>query len=295
MFKVIVVLIIGFVLSACDSVPPGHKGIKVNLYGGDKGVDETQELPTGRYWVGVTYNIYTFPTFTQNHVWTASKDEGSPTDESVDFQVEGVNINSDIGISWHIQEGSVPKVFQKYRTGVNEITHVVLRNAVRDALIKVGSSYKVEEVYSEKRSQVLQDTLKKVQDEMSPIGVVVENLFWVGKLRLPDSIENSINARLNALQVTQQRENEVKQVEAEARKVKAKADGDAAAKIAEANAEATAIRLKAEAEAAGMEAQARVLTNNPSLIQYNAVKNWNGGVPQVVGSGSVPFINIPLK
>lgn len=51
------------------------------------------------------------------------------------------------------------------------------------------------------------------------------------------------------------------------------------------------------AEAKGL-AEAQVLQKaslTSEYLQLEAIKKWNGILPQVVGAGSLPFINIPLK
>lgn len=63
-------------LTACEKVPPGSVGIKVNNMGGDKGVQD-EVLAPGWYWVGFTKTLYTFPTYMQNYVWSKSATEGS--------------------------------------------------------------------------------------------------------------------------------------------------------------------------------------------------------------------------
>ena len=93
--------------TACSKVPAGYVGVKVNLYGTSKGV-QAEELAVGRYWIGMNEELYTFPTFTQNYVWTRSSTEGSPNDESISFQTnEGVVVNTDVGISYHINSKKV--------------------------------------------------------------------------------------------------------------------------------------------------------------------------------------------
>lgn len=51
-------------------------------------------------------------------------------------------------------------------------------------------------------------------------------------------------------------------------------------------------RIKAEAEAEAMRIKATALERNQKLVEYEAVQKWNGELPQYVGSGSIPFINI---
>lgn len=120
-----------FGLSACVTVPAGNVGIKVNLLGSDKGVDDEQKS-VGRYMRGMNESWFIFPTFTQNYVWTKNPTEGSENDESITFQTKkGMSASADVGISYHIKAYSVFKVFQKYRKGVDEITDIFLRNMVR--------------------------------------------------------------------------------------------------------------------------------------------------------------------
>lgn len=49
--------------------------------------------------------------------------------------------------------------------------------------------------------------------------------------------------------------------------------------------------IKAEAEAKSMSIRAQALANSPALTQYEAVKKWNGALPQnMYGANAIPFI-----
>lgn len=277
--KKIIMLLIFLFVTGCSNVPPGYTGIKVFLNGGDKGVD-SQVLGVGRYWIGVNEQLFLFPTFTQNHVWTQAATEGSPTDDSFTFQTkQGLTVNTDVGISYHIESGKVTTIFQKYRKGTDEITNLVLRNSVRDAFNKSASSRDIESVYGEGKTALMQDVLTLVQNEMGPVGINVESLYLVGNMRLPQTVVESINAKIQALQKTQQRENEVAQSRAEADKAIAEARGIAESKLAIAKAEAEAIEIKGAA-----------LRNNPNVLELNKIDKWDGQLPQYM-TGPVPMLN----
>ena len=208
MKKIILVLAV-LMMTGCSNVPPGYVGIKVFLTGGDKGVD-SQQLGVGRYWLGINESLFLFPTFTQNHVWTKTNTEGSPNDDSFTFQSrQGLSVNTDVGISYHIEADKVTTIFQKYRKGTEEITNVVLRNSVRDAFNKAGSTKDVEAVYGEGKAALMDEVLKIVQAELGPVGINVESLYLVGEMRLPSSVVDSINNKIQALQKTQQRESQL--------------------------------------------------------------------------------------
>jgi len=266
-------------ITACSKVPAGNVGVKVYLLGGDKGVD-SEELKPGRYWIGINEDLFLFPTFTQNYVWTKDDTEGSPDDESLSFQtIEGLSVNADVGISYYIDPTKVSVVFQKYRKGVDEITDIYLRNMVRDALVKSGSSKPIESVYGEGKSDLLAEVEKMVGEQCSKLGIVIEKISFVGEFRLPKAVTDAINAKIEATQKAQQRQNEVAEAVASANKVRAEAAGAA-----------DAILTKAQAQAQANSILAASLT--PQLVQYETIRVWNGQLPSVTG-GAVPLISLP--
>lgn len=268
-------------LTQCSKVPAGNVGVKFKLYGDGKG--SLQELQPGRYWVGWGYDLYTFPTFTQNYTWTRSATEGSPNDESLTFQtVEGLSVNADVGITYHINPDKVTTIFQKYRKGVNEITDIYLRNMVRDSLVKESSSLGIESVYGRGKASLIQSVQDDVDQQVLPTGIVIEKIYWIGELRLPPTVVASINAKIQATQMAEQRKNEIAQAQAEAAKEVAMAEGRAKAQLTIAGAEAQAIRLKGDA-----------LRANPNIIDMTAVEKWNGQLPTYTGGGAMPFIHVP--
>lgn len=276
--KIIVTALLLGALAACSKVPAGHVGVKVFLLGGDKGVD-TQELGVGRYWIGMNEELYLFPTFMQNYVWTAAG-EGSLNDESISFQtVDGMTSNADIGISYSIDPTKVTDIFQKYRRGVDEITDTFLRNMVRDALVKEASNKSIEYVYGAGKAELIAAVQKNVADQVAPIGIIIDKIYWIGDIRLPPVVLDSINAKNAATQKAQQRQNEVAQAKAEADK-----------KIEEARGEAESILKVAEAQAKANMLLAESITDE--LVRYRALEKWDGVLPRMTGEGAIPFIDV---
>ena len=277
MKKVLLTLIIATIAlmaTACTRVPPGEVGVKVYLNGGSKGVDQ-EVLGAGRYWIGFNEDLYLFPIFQQNYVWTKDSTEGSPTDESITFQTsDGMSMGADIGITYNIPPENVGKVFQKYRKGVDELTDVVLRNMVRDAFVKYASAYTAEEAYSTKKSALLDSVKTRVITNAGKDGVVVNDIYYIGSMTLPKQILEALNSKIKAIQDAQRIENEVRSAKAEAEKTVAVAEGKA---------------LAMEAEARGNKALAASIT--PTLIELKRIEKWNGQLPQVQG-GSGTFVTL---
>lgn len=281
-FLILVALILA--TAACSKVPAGNVGIKAYLLGGSKGVD-TEELGPGRYWIGINEELYLFPTFTQNYTWTKACADGDCTNEELGFQtVEGLAVTADVGISYRIDPARAALIFQKYRKGVDEITDLYLRNMVRDSLVKNASNMPVESVYGAGKTKLIEQVQRDVVAQVSPLGIVVEKVYWVGELRLPEVVAQSINAKIKATQMAQQRQNEVAQAKAEADKTIEAARGTAESNLTIARAEAEAIRIKGAA-----------LSQNPDILRMTAIEKWNGTLPRITGAGAVPFINVDDK
>lgn len=265
-------------LTACSKVPAGNVGVKFDLYGGDKGVTGEVVGP-GKYWLGWNEEMYLFPTFAQNYVWTAGSDQTSPTDESISFQDrEGTQINADIGITYAIRADKADTVFQKYRKGVDEITDVYLRNMVRDAINSETSKMDVSEIYGPGKEELMQRVTSRVKAQVADIGIEIEKIYWIGAMRLPNTITQAINAKIEATQKAQQRENELQTAKAQAEIEREKARGEADAKLIAAEAEAKANKLVSQS----------VDTN---LVNYLQAQRWDGKLPQVTG-GATPFVQL---
>lgn len=252
----------------CTKVPAGFVGVRVYTMGGNKGVDN-EVVGVGRYWAQPNVDVYLFPTFQQNYVWTASAHEGHAHNEEIDFQdADGMKISADVGISYQVITDKVAHLFTTYRLGIEEITHVNLRNIVRNEFSNVSGKMKVGDIIGPKKEALFEEVTKRVNVQTEAVGIHVINLYAVGALRPPDQVITALNDKIKATQKAMQIENEVAQSKAEAEKA-----------IAVARGEAEANRLKTS-------------SLSPALLQYLALSKWNGELPQVTGSGGMPFINL---
>lgn len=263
---------------SCSKVPAGNVGVKFYLLGGSKGVD-SEELSPGRYWIGINEELYLFPTFTQNYVWTKSRDEGSENDESITFQTkEGLTVGADVGITYRIKPDKVSNIFSKYKKGINEITDVFLRNMVRDAFVSVASTKEVESVYGTGKNVMLKEVEDLIISRVDSIGIIIEKIYLIGEMRLPKQVTDALNAKIRATQVAQQKENELREAQAEAKK-----------KIATAEGEAQSILMVAKAQAKANKLISASLTRN--LVDYKGIEKWDGKLPTVSGQNT-PFISL---
>jgi regulator of protease activity HflC (stomatin/prohibitin superfamily) len=286
------VLVIGWAgCSSVTRVDAGHVGVRVRLAGDARGV---QDSPTVQGWVfynPLTEQVIQFPTSVQNVVWTASQTEGSPHDDSITFSSkEGASINADIGIAFHIDPPTAPKLYGRFRqTDPKVIANSFIRNMVREAFSEASSTMAVQEVYGAGKNKLVQDVTKRVRDQLSPEGIILDQLTINGALRLPQNVVDSINRALEATQNAIQAENRVRQIRAEAEQAIAGAQGAAEAARQKAQGEADAVLIRARAEAKANEIIR--LSTTSTVLSYRQIDKWDGRLPTFAG-GALPMLTI---
>jgi regulator of protease activity HflC (stomatin/prohibitin superfamily) len=267
--------------TACsrEYVQPGEVGVLVFLHGGAKGVDHEVVGP-GRYYVGMNTMFYHYPTYLQNYNYTRSVNEGKAVDESFNFQdKQGMVVNSDIGISYQFMPDRIDFLFTKFHKGPEEMTNVFLRSMIRDSLNRAASTRDISDIYGANKGKFMDEVQSTVQKDATNYGIKVDRVFFPNELRLPSSIAQALNDKVQATQRAQQAENELKITQAEVAKKVAWAEGGAKAAIAEAAGRAAAN-------------QKMTATLTPILIQQQWIEKWNGQLPSVQG-GNTPIIQIP--
>lgn len=271
-------------LAGCgERVEPGNVGIKVDLYGSGRGV-QNEVLYPGWYWLGFTSRLYEFPTFEQNYVFTKADSKESPGDESVYFQSsQGLQMSVDVGLQYQLDVAKIPVLFEKYRKGVDEITRVYIRNLIRDAINVYATQYNVEDIIGPKKTEFLGRVEAQVTQDVGPYGINIKNISFISEIRVPEVVRESINAKLRAGQISLQREAEVQEAKATAQK-----------EIERNRGIADSLKLTSQAEADAISIRGKALRENPEILQLQAVEKWNGVLPQMIGGNTpVPFIEVP--
>ncbi len=292
---VIVILLLGWVgCSSVTRVDAGHVGVRVKLAGSARGV---QDMPTVQGWVfynPLTEQIVQFQTSVINVVWTATPQEGKPVDESITFSSkEGASVNADVGIAFHIDPQSAPKLYARFRqTDLAKLADTFIRNTVREAFNELASTMPVQDIYGAGKNKLLSDATKKVRDTLLPEGIVIDQLTINGTLRLPENVVGSINRALEATQNAIQAENRVRQIKAEAEQAIASATGAAEAARQRATGEADAVLIRARAEAKANEIIR--LSTSTAVLAYRQIDKWDGRLP-MYASGNLPMMTIDVS
>lgn len=247
LFKFIILAILAISTISCTRIDAGHEGIKVNLYGDKKGIDEVS-LVTG--WVifnPVTTKVYEYPTFVQTVDYPA-------------FTVNakgGLAFTMDPTVSIKIIDGKTPDIFKKYRLKLEDIVNTTLYTVVVNACRIQVNKFTPDEITSNR------DSVEAAIENQLRIELETENFYLerlTTGLTYPNSIQEAIAAKDKATQDALRVERELEIVKAEAEK-----------KIVAARAEKEANELRTKA-----------LT--PEILQQQWIEKWDGTLPRVVTS-----------
>ena len=245
-----------FLMNSCERIDAGHVGVKVDMYGSGKGVNDVTECTGVVFFNPITTKIYEFPTFIQHKEY---KDENSFVVNSKDgseFSVSPI-------MNYSVQREKVPAIFSKYRRSLEEIEEGFLKTAVYDAFRLATNKYTADGLIGNR--EVFEIEVRRLlESQLLKEGFVINQ--FTSNLVYPDSFKKAINAKNNAVQAALMAENKVKQAEAEAKIKVATANGNAEALLANARAEAESNRLRQQ-------------TLTPMLLQQQWIEKWKGNVP----------------
>ena len=270
-----------FLFIGCfNMVNPGEVGVLVNLLGDKKGVED-KELTVGMHIISPWKTLYKFPIFEQNHQWTG--------ENGFSFQTsEGLSVTADIGITFNLIPTRIHELFCKYRRGMDEITSLFIRNNVRDAINRVSSKMKIEELYGPKKEEFFVEVQKLVQAEVEPLGFHISQLYIIGRFQVPENVMEALNKKIESIQRAQQRENELRETEAEAKKKIAQTEGEAQSKVIRVTADAKSMLINAEAISESNRKISSTIT--PYIIQHEYINKWDGKMPYAIGGDKMPFM-----
>jgi len=269
-----VAVIAGFAIIGLERIDAGHVGIKVNLIGTGKGVDNATEVTGWVFYNRFTTKIVEFPTFVQHKEYRKNED----SDESfVINSKDGSEFHVSPLLNYSVQREKVPYIFTKYRVELSAIEAGFLKTAVYDAFRVVANSYTADELISNR--ELFENKVRKnLETHLLPEGFILAQ--FTSNLVYPETFKRAIEAKNNAVQSALRAENEVKTAEAQAKIKVATAAGNAQAMLTNAKAEAEANRLKQQ-------------TITPMLLQLEWVNKWNGRLPEtMLGQGSNTFYGL---
>jgi regulator of protease activity HflC (stomatin/prohibitin superfamily) len=270
-------LIVSF---GCERIDAGHVGVKVNMYGNGKGVDDVTEVTGWVFYNPMSTKIVEFPTYVQHKEYKRIVDEYGEVESDESFIVnskDGSEFHVSPILNYSVRREKAPYIFSKYRVELPQVEEGFLKTAVYDAFRIVANSYTADELIGNRELFELK-VRQVLQKQLEPEGFILSQ--FTSNLVYPETFKKAIESKNNAVQAALRAENEVKTAEAQAKIKIAKAQGNAQAMLTQAKAESEANALKQ-----------RTLT--PLLLQQMWIEKWDGKLPSTqLGGGTNMLYNI---
>ena len=266
----IAVAVIGILVSffqpySIEKIDSGHKGLKINLIGNQRGVASYQYKTGYVFYNGWTEQVLEFPTYQQH----------------IEYEDQGVILKGGFSatikptFNYSLREDAIGDMFVNLRKDIKEIEQGWLKNAIIGAVNDVANTWEVDSIFNHR--QAFEAAI------VTECNVRLSKWFNVSQLRTniipPDALQESIIAKTKAIQQAEASEQQAIAAISEGRRKVAVARADSAETIINAQAAALAIKIKQN-------------QLSPLYIEYIKWNAWDGKLPTTVAGGSGTLLNI---
>ena len=262
---VIGVLVTIFQPYSIEKIDSGHKGLKINLIGNQRGVSSYQYKTGWVFYNSWTEQVLEFPTYQQH----------------IEYEDQGVILKGGFSatikptFNYSLREDAIGDMFVNLRKDIKEIEQGWLKNAIIGAVNDVANTWEVDSIFNHR--QAFEAAI------VTECNVRLSKWFNVSQLRTniipPDALQESIIAKTKAIQQAEASEQQSIAAISEGRRKVAVARADSAETIINAQAAALAIKIKQN-------------QLSPLYIEYVKWNAWDGKLPTTVAGGSGTLLNI---
>jgi prohibitin 2 len=257
MFGVLAVIIIIILAKTILIIDAGEMAVIFNQISGGL----SQRYPGTNFLIPGVQKPVLYDTRVLTYTMAATFAEGEPKgDDAIEtLTKDGQIVKMDLSVRFHIDPTRVTNLHREIGPDyINKVVRPEIRNQIRSSV----SAYPVTEVYTEKRSEIQNQTQENLKRKFSTSYLILDEVL-IRNIRFSPEFEKAIEQK----QIAQQEAQRMQYVLDKERQEKDR-------KIIEAQGEAESIRLKAI-----------VLAQNPALIQYEYVQKLAPGVKTIITDG----------
>lgn len=278
----IIIGILGlFITSIIVKVEGQDAGVKVT----PSGVSD-EELHTGWHIVMPWNTVHMMDKTVWVYTCAHSAKEGNKPDADAIWAPtkDGIKMGFDVSVSWRIIPDEASWIYANIseNDGGNSGRYLwleenVIRPKLKSAMALTVSEYTPIEAYSTKRQQIQDQIITKMRQEVKGYRLLIDQVDMREVFYNPQ-YETAINAKklaeqevLRLVEVTRQKEEELKQ---------ASIDKDIAIQ-------------QAEGEAKSLQIKGTSIAQNPKIIELEWINKWSGELPTyMMGNGQGVMINL---
>ena len=186
---------------------------------------------------------------------------------SKDLQV----VTTEVTLNYQLDAASVVEIYTDLRQDYEDR---IIQPYIQEAVKSTTANYDAEELITQ-RPKVKDELQNLIAERVKPLGIDVVQLS-ITDFQFSPAFQESIEAKVRAVQQALEAENALKRVEFEAQQ-----------KVTRAKAEAEGLRLQKQ------QISPQLLELRQIEVRRTAVEKWNGVMPSVVTSGGpVPMLDV---
>ena len=201
------------------------------------------------------------------------KFEANATAASNDLQ----EVQSTIALNYHISPDRANIIYQQLGADyADRIIAPTIQESVKASVAK----FNAEELIT-KRATAKAVIAETIANTLSARNIVVETVF-ITDFKFSPAFASQVESKVVAFQQYLTQLNNLKAVQVIANQTVVQANATARSNVARANGESQAIKIITSQ-----------LKQSPEYLQWLAINRWNGQMPYALGSGAVPFFQLP--
>lgn len=273
------ILLFAFIMmiATCKYVSPTEAAFKIERSGNERGVSTHILYPGFNWYLPWKESVESVGTTMHHTVWSDDKNEGDPTDQSIQiFCLGGAGFHVNVGLNVSVIPEKAPWMYLKWKTlDIDLIMKTYLRNVVRGNMQNVSSTMSVDSVLNS--FNVLEAACRQsVSDSLAHYGFHLDGFNILSKPKAIDQrLENAVNEKVIAKQNSETETMNIRIHDAKALQRAADARGDSSYNVIEAMGKAEAVKVM----------QAQLTPTYVEYVKWSNAAPTTPRVPEYVGAG----------
>ena len=258
------VVIIIFMFESVVVVEAGHRGVVLYV-----GAVENRVLGEGIHFI-IPFAEQVIPLEVRTLKFQADASAASN-----DLQ----EVQTTIALNFHISPDQANIIYQQLGADyADRIIAPTIQESVKASVAK----FNAEELIT-KRATAKAVIAETIANTLGARNIVVETVF-ITDFKFSQAFANQVESKVVAFQKFLTEQNNLKAIQVVANQTVVQALATARANVAKAGGESQAIKV--------ITVQ---LKQSPEYLQWLSINRWNGQMPYALGSGAVPFFQLPLR
>lgn len=287
---VVVALVMTSVSAGLVFIQPEERGIVISAI--DPQGFRTEPLNPGLHWiVPFAESVVRYPISKNTYTMSIAAAEGDVAgDDSVAARTaDGQEVFIDASVIYAVDPAEVLGVHIAWQTRyTDEFVRPLARGIIRDE----AAIYGVEEIYSQRRSELAEGIRERLTERFDANGLILTE-FVIRNITFTPEYAASVEQKQIAEQRAQEAELTVEQRRQEAEQARQVAQGEADAEVIAAEGRAEARLIEANAEAEALRQLAAAVEDNPDVLTLEYIQRLAPGIQVMLLPSDNPFL-LPL-